>query len=307
MMMKIMVFAIAGALPFLFLGIINRTKARWAGRRGASVVQPYYDFLKLLRKGEVISKTTSFVLRIAPSVNVAAALFALLFIPIPLIGSIVHFQGDFIVFIYTLGLAKFMLVLAALDTGSSFEGMGASREVTFSTLVEMAFFIVLGTLALLTNQISFEAIFAMLTVSAGYSLLVKILLVASLFIMLLAEGSRVPVDDPGTHLELTMIHEVMILDYSGPDLAFMVYAAGMKMMLIALLIANLCVPPYLPSITALFLFIGIMVLIYILVGAVESLIARSRMSHVPQFIFVMTALSLTAFAVVAFFLRGGLS
>jgi formate hydrogenlyase subunit 4 len=263
--------------------------------------------LKLLRKGEVISKTTSFVLRIAPSVNVAAALFALLFIPIPLIGSIIHFQGDFIVFIYALGLAKFMLVLAALDTGSSFEGMGASREVTFSTLVEMAFFIVLGTLALLTNQISFEAIFAMLTVSAGYSLLVKILLVASLFIMLLAEGSRVPVDDPGTHLELTMIHEVMILDYSGPDLAFMVYAAGMKMMLIALLIANLCVPPYLPSLTALFLFIGILVLIYVLVGVVESLIARSRMSHVPQFIFVMTALSLTAFAVVAFFLRGGLS
>jgi formate hydrogenlyase subunit 4 len=307
MMTKIFVFAITCVLPFLFIGIINKTKARWAGRKGASVFQPYYDFLKLLRKGEVISKTTSFVLRIAPSVNIAAALFAMLFIPIPFIGSIIHFPGDFIVFTYALGLAKFMLVLAALDTGSSFEGMGASREVTFSTLVEMAFFIVLGTLALLTNQISFEAIFAMLTVSAGYSLLVKILLVASLFIMLLAEGSRVPVDDPNTHLELTMIHEVMILDYSGPDLAFMVYAAGMKMMLIALLIANLCIPPYFPSIAALFLFIGVLIFIYIAVGAVESLIARSRMSHVPQFIFLMTALSLTAFAVVAFFLRGGLS
>jgi formate hydrogenlyase subunit 4 len=104
-----------------------------------------------------------------------------------------------------------------------------------------------------------------------------------------------------------MIHEVMILDYSGPDLAFMVYAAGMKMMLIALLIANLCIPPYFPSIAALFLFIGVLVLIYIAVGVVESLIARSRMSHVPQFIFLMTALSLTAFAVVAFFLRGGFS
>ncbi|MCX6122110.1 MAG: NADH-quinone oxidoreductase subunit H [Ignavibacteriales bacterium] len=307
MMTKIFVFAITCVLPFLFIGIINKTKARWAGRKGASVFQPYYDFLKLLRKGEVISKTTSFILKIAPSVNIAAALFAMLFIPIPFIGSIIHFPGDFIVFTYTLGLAKFMLVLAALDTGSSFEGMGASREVTFSTLVEMAFFIVLGTLALLTNQISFEAIFAMLTVSAGYSLLVKILLVASLFIMLLAEGSRVPVDDPNTHLELTMIHEVMILDYSGPDLAFMVYAAGMKMMLIAMLIANLCIPPYFPSIAALCLFFGVLIFIYIAVGAVESLIARSRMSHVPQFIFLMTALSLTAFAVVAFFLRGGLS
>ena len=307
MMTKIIVFVIACFLPLFFIGIINKTKARWAGRKGASVVQPYYDFLKLLRKGEVVSNTTSFVFWIAPSVNVAAALFAMLFIPIPFIGSLISFPGDFILFTYVLGLAKFMLVLAALDTGSSFEGMGASREVTFSTLVEMAFFIVIGTLALLTNQISFEAIFAMLTVSAGYSLLVKMLLVASLFIMLLAEGCRVPVDDPDTHLELTMIHEVMILDYSGPDLAFMVYAAGMKMMLIALLIANLCIPPYFPSIVALFLFIGVLVLIYIAVGVVESLIARSRMSHVPQFIFVMTALSLTAFAVVAFFLLGGLS
>ena len=307
MITKVFVFAIACVLPFLFIGIINKTKARWAGRKGASVFQPYYDFLKLLRKGEVISKTTSFVFRIAPSLNIAAALFAMLFIPIPFIGSIIHFPGDFILFTYALGLAKFMLVLAALDTGSSFEGMGASREVTFSTLVEMAFFIVLGTLALLTNQISFEAIFAVLTMSTGYSLLIKILLVASLFIMLLAEGNRIPVDDPNTHLELTMIHEVMILDYSGPDLAFMVYAAGMKMMLIALLIANLCIPPYLPSIAALFLFIGVLVFIYISVGAVESLIARSRMSHVPQFIFLMTALSLTAFAVVAFFLRGGFS
>jgi len=220
---------------------------------------------------------------------------------------VMSFPGDFIIFTYALGFAKFMLVLAALDTGSSFEGMGASREVTFSTLIEMAFFIVLGTLALLTNQISFEAIFAMLTVSAGYSLLVKILLVASLFIMLLTEGSRVPVDDPATHLELTMIHEVMILDYSGPDLAFMVYAAAMKMMLIALLIANLCVPPYVSSITATVLFLGVLIVLSVAVGAVESFIARSRMSHVPQFIFLMTALSLTAFAVVAFFLRGGLS
>jgi formate hydrogenlyase subunit 4 len=305
MITKTFVFLLAACLPFFFIGIINKTKALWAGRKGASVFQPYYDFFKLLRKGEVISKTTSFVFRLAPSVNIAAALFAMLFIPIPFIGAIISFPGDFVIFTYALGLSKFMLVLAALDTGSSFEGMGASREVTFSTLVEMALFIVLGTLALLTNQISFEAIFAMLTVSAGYSLLVKILLVASLFIMLLAEGSRVPVDDPNTHLELTMIHEVMILDYSGPDLAFMVYAAGMKMMLVALLIANLCIPPYLTLMATLFLFTGILVFIYISVGAVESLIARSRMSHVPQFIFLMTALSLTAFAVVAFFLRGG--
>ena len=305
MIFKAFAFTLIALVPFFFIGIINKTKALWAGRKGASVFQPYYDFSKLLRKGEVISKTTSFAFKLAPAVNIAAMLFALLIVPIPFLGSVISFPGDFIVFAYVLGLAKFLLVLAALDTGSSFEGMGASREVTFSTLVEMAFFIVLGTLALLTNQVSFEAIFSMLTISAGYSLLVKILLVVSLFIMLLTEGSRVPVDDPNTHLELTMIHEVMILDYSGPDLAFMIYAAGMKMVLIAMLIANLCIPPYLPVTLALLLFVVILVFIFFSIAAVESLIARSRMSHVPQFIFLMTALSLTAFAVVAFFLRGG--
>jgi formate hydrogenlyase subunit 4 len=307
MNMKILLYGIACIAPLFFIGLINRIKALWAGRKGAPVLQPYYDLTRLLRKGEVLSKTTSFVFRLAPSVNLAAAFFALLIVPIPFFGSVLSFPGDFLVFTYSLGLAKFLLVLAALDTGSSFEGMGASREVTFSALVEMAFFIILGTLALLTNQTSFEAIFTVLTVSTGYSLLVKILLVASLFIMLLTEGSRVPVDDPNTHLELTMIHEVMILDYSGPDLAFMVYAASLKMMLIALLIAHLCIPPLRQSLSALPIFAVILVMIYVAVGIVESLIARSRMSHIPQFIFLMTALSLTAFAVVAFFLLGGLS
>ncbi len=304
-MIKTLAFIVLALSPFFFIGLVNKLKALWAGRKGASLFQPYYDFLKMCRKGEVISKTTSFVFALAPSVNVAAVLFALLVLPIPYFGSILHFPGDFVLFSYSLGLAKFALVLAALDTGSSFEGMGASREVTFSALVEMAFFIVLGTLALLTTQVSFSAMFAILNVSAGYSLLVKALLVASLFIMLLTEGSRLPVDDPNTHLELTMIHEVMILDYSGPDLAFMMYAASAKTVLIAILIANLCVPPYLSIAPALLVFIGILVLVYGGVGLVESLIARLRMSHVPQFIFVMTALSLTAFAVAAFFLRGG--
>jgi formate hydrogenlyase subunit 4 len=305
-MIKTLVFLIATLSPFFFLGLINKVKAFWEGRKGAPVLQLYYDFLKLIRKGEVISKTTSFVFKLAPSINAAAVLFALLLIPFPFLGSVISFPCDFVMFAYVLGLSRFMLVLAALDTGSSFEGMGASREVTFSILIETAFFIVLGTLALLTDQISFNAIFTMLNISPGYSMLVKILLVTSLFVMLLAEGSRVPVDDPKTHLELTMIHEVMILDYSGPDLAFMMYAVGMKMVLIALLIANLCIPPYLLPLPAILLFVSILFLVFLSLSFIESLIARSRMSHVPQFIFLMTALSLTAFAVVAFFLRGGI-
>ena len=303
--MKILLIALIIISPFFFLGIVNKVKAIWAGRKGAPVFQPYYDFFKLIRKGEVISRTTSFIFKISPSINIASVFFALLIVPVPIIGSLISFPGDFVLFAYALGLSKFMMVLAALDTGSSFEGMGASREVTYSTIVETAFFIVIGSLALLTNQNSFSAIFSSLNISAGYTVLVKILLVISLFIMLLVEGSRIPVDDPNTHLELTMIHEVMILDYSGPDLAFILYAAGLKMVIISILIADLIMPAL--AFTEIFvLFILILLIIFIIIGAIESLIARSRISHVPQFVFIMTALSLTAFAVIIFFLRGGI-
>ena len=288
----------------LFIGIINKTKAIWAGRQGASVFQPYFDLIKLLRKGETVSPTTSFVSEIAPSINVAAMIFALLFIPFPFVGSVLKFSGDFVLFAYSLGLAKFFLVIAALDTGSSFEGMGANREVTFSTIVETAFFILLGTLAFITNRTSFESMFAMLNYSSFYTLLIKLLFVVSLFIMLLSEGSRLPVDDPNTHLELTMIHEVMILDYSGINLAFMVFASNIKMLLISILIANFLVPLNLGIAVGIALCVLTLILIYLSVGLIESLIARSRMSHIPQFLFLMTALSLTSFAIVAFFIHG---
>ncbi len=290
--------------PFLFIGIINRVKALWAGRKGSPLLQPLYDFIRLLKKGEVISKTTSFVFQIAPTFNIAAVIFAFLLIPIPSFGSAFSFEGDFVLFAYVLGLSKFLTVLAALDTGSSFEGMGASREVTFSTIVEPAFFILIGTLAMLTGQTSFASIFHLLNSSAGYSVLIEILFTAALFIMILTEGSRVPVDDPNTHLELTMIHEVMVLDNSGPDFAFIFYSASMKMVLLSVLAANLLIPGNIQPVIATVLLIGIIMLSAVLIGLIESLIARARMSHVPQFIFLMTALSLIAFAVVVFYLRG---
>lgn len=292
--------------PLFLVGLISKMKALWAGRVGAPIVQPYLDFFKLLGKGEVISTATSPVFKIAPSVGIAATFFALLILPVPVFGSVLHFEGDFVLFAYFLGMAKFVMVLAALDTGSSFEGMGASREVTYSTIVETAFFVVIGSLALLTRHFSFETIFASVNMAAGYSPLVKILLTASLFIMLLAEGSRVPVDDPNTHLELTMIHEVMVLDYSGPDLAFIQYTVALKMTMIAILMADLLVPASLVPAAALGLFAVIVLTVFLLVGAVESLIARSRVSHIPQFLFLMTTLSLTAFAVAAFFLFRGI-
>jgi len=291
--------------PFLLIGLINKGKALWAGRKGAPIRQPWFDLFKLLHKGEIISRTTSFVFRLAPPVNVATVVLAALIIPLPQQQALLSFPGDFVLFAYTLGLARFMLVVAAMDTGSAFEGMGAAREVTFASIVEPAFFILLGTLALVTGHTSFSDIFSNLNYSAGFTVLIKSLGVIVLFIMLLVEGSRVPVDDPNTHLELTMIHEVMILDYSGPDLAFMHYAAWLKMVVLITLLANLLVPSGVSLIGGFLLFLAIFLLLAMIVAAVESLMARLRMSHVPQFIFFMTALAITAFAVVLFFRHGG--
>ncbi|MFZ5515471.1 MAG: respiratory chain complex I subunit 1 family protein [Candidatus Zhuqueibacterota bacterium] len=299
----IFLFSIA---PFLLIGIINKTKAIWAGHVGAPIWQPFYDFFKLLRKGEVISKTTSFVFRLAPAVNIAAIIFAALTIPLPQQKAILSFPADFVLFAYSLGFARFLLVAAAMDTGSSFEGMGAAREVTFASVVEPAFFVLLGTLAMVTGQDSFDTIFASLNYSAGFSVLVKSLGAIALFIMILVEGSRLPVDDPNTHLELTMIHEVMILDYSGPDLAFMQYAVSLKMVLIMTLLANLLVPPGFGLLPGTIFYLALFMIMALAIASVESLMARLRMSHVPQFIFLMTALALTAFAIVLFFRYGGI-
>ena len=295
-------FIIFLIVPFLFIGLINRTKALWAGRKGAPLWQPFFDFNKLIRKSEVISKTATFVFRMTPSINVAAVIFAALLIPLPQQKALISFPGDFILFSYSLGLAKFLMVLAALDTGSPFEGMGAAREVTFSTIVEPAFFILLGSLALITGQTSFESIFALLNYSEAYTVLIKLLCLVVLFIMLLTEGARVPVDDPNTHLELTMIHEVMILDYSGSDFAFMQYASSLKMVLISTLLANLIIPSGLGFASTILLYLLLLGLTAIIVGIVESVTARLRMTHVPQFIFLMMALALITFAVVIFFL-----
>jgi len=304
MMEGLIVFVLIGFAPFLFVGIINRVKAIWAGRRGAPLLQSLYDFVKLMRKGQVVSGTTSFVFRIGPTVYLGGVLLAALLTPVPGAGAVMGFAGDFLLFAYVLGLGKFFLILSAMDTGSSFEGMGASREATFSTIVEPAFFILIGSLVLLTGHLSFEGIFQTLNAISGYTVLVSSLSVLCLFLMLLTEGARVPVDDPNTHLELTMIHEVMVLDTSGPDLAFIQYASALKMVVVATLMAHLLVPPDLPAWASTGLYLALLAATAGAVGAVESLIARLRMSHVPQFIFLMTALAWTVFASVLFFSQG---
>ncbi len=292
-------------LPFLFLGTINRVKSLWAGRQGPPLLQPLYDFLKLLGKGEVVSNTTSFVFRLGLVVNFSAVLVAGLLVPMVCRRAVVGFEGDFIMFAYILALGKFFTIIAALDTGSAFEGMGASRESTFSTLVEPGFFLTIAAIAAIGGSASFERMFAVFPAGDSVTLLAAVIAGIALFIMMLAEGSRIPVDDPNTHLELTMIHEVMVLDNSGPGLALIQYAAGMKMVILGALVAALVNPvqanPFLSALAGA----GIILCLAVLVGCVESLTARLRMVHVPQFLLAMTSLALIALATVIIFLKAG--
>ena len=229
-------------IPFLMIGVIKKTKAFWAGRKGVSIWQPLWDFLRLMKKCSVISETTSWVFKFAPVVGLATVLFASLFVPMISGNAIINVPFAFVIFSYILGLGKFFALISALDTGSSFEGMGASREACFSTIVEPAFFITLASIAALTQNYTFNSFKLILENAGGYGVLIIILAVVTLFIMLLIEGCRVPVDDPTTHLELTMIHEVMILDNSGIDLGLITWASAIKMLIFESLIANLIIP-----------------------------------------------------------------
>ena len=216
-------------VPFLMIGMIKKTKAFWSGRKGVSIFQPLWDFLKLMKKNAVYSKTSSWVFRFAPIVTFSSIIFASLFVPLINGQAVINLQFSFIIFAYILALGKFFSLLGALDTGSSFEGMGASREACFSTIVEPAFFIAMASIAALSQNYSFACLKNILDGAGIYGYLIIILTAFTLFIMLLIEGCRVPVDDPTTHLELTMIHEVMILDNSGVDLVFITWGAAIKM------------------------------------------------------------------------------
>ena len=292
-------------LPFLMQGVIKKTKAFWGGRKGASVFQPLYDFIKLIKKDFVISKTTSVVFKIAPVFAIATVLFASLFVPLASGSALINVEAGIIIFAYTLGLGKFMSLISAMDTGSSFEGMGASREACFTSIVEPAFFMLVASIMALTGNYTFDSLTQIMSNAGSYGVLIAFFAVVVLFIMVLTEGSRVPVDDPATHLELTMIHEVMILDNSGSDLAIYTWANGIKMLLISSLIANIIIPSNISDWMSVILYLLIMCLISIIIGTVESGMARIRMSHVFEFIFIMSSLALVVLSLVAARMFGG--
>jgi formate hydrogenlyase subunit 4 len=285
-------------LPFLFAGFINRVKARWAGRRGARLVQPWFDFIRLWSKEEVVSTVSTMVFRIGPPVNAAAVLTAACLVPLAGRSAIFSFEGDFIVFAYLLAAGKFFSVLASLDTGSSFEGMGASREAIFSGIAEPAFFIILSSLAAMNGVTSFRDLVQQVYLGTWLTGVIVALCATAFFLMLLIEGCRVPVDDPNTHLELTMIHEVMVLDNSGPGLGLTLYAAWLKLVLFAAIIAGVLLPPDLELQLFAPVYLLIQVAIAALVGTLESVMARLRMVHLPQFGLLVNALALLVFTVI---------
>ena len=291
-------------VPFFMIGLIKKTKAFFGGRKGISIFQPFYDFVKLLKKGQVISSSTSWIFKIAPLVIFSATIFAGLFAPIFFGKAIIELECAFVVFSYLLGFSKFFAIISALDTASSFEGMGASREACFTTLIEPAFFIILASIAVLTDNSTFNSISNILSSTGTFGILITIMTVAALFIMLLVECSRVPVDDPETHLELTMIHEVMILDNSGFDLALITYASGIKMAILSSLIVNLILPNSLNGWLFTILFVALVAILAIIIGIIESMMARIRMSHVFEFVFIMSSLALVVASLVALKLYG---
>jgi formate hydrogenlyase subunit 4 len=277
-----------------FPGIILRTKSITSGRKGPGILQPVKDVARLFRKGAVYSETTTAIFRIAPVIYFSSVLMACMVVPFGITRGVFSFDGDFIFFAYILALGKFFSIIAAMDTGSSFEGMGASREALFSMFAEPAFFILIGSFALLTGHTSFYDILSDLHLGSSITYLLGALAAFVLIMIAMIESSRMPVDDPKTHLELTMIHEVMILDNSGFDLGLILTAGYIKFAMYGAIITGFFIGS-LHAVWTIPVFFLIQIIFAMIVGLVESFMARFRMSHNPQFILALSSVSFLIF------------
>ena len=288
---------VAFLLAPLFSGIIFKVKGWFGGRKGSPLLIHYYTLFKLLRKGSVYSTSTTYLFKLGPIVSLACTAIILLFLPVAGYAPVLSFEGDIVLLLYLFGLGRFLTIAAAMDTASPFEGMGAAREAYFPIFCEAALFMILILFYRLTGGLSLGGY-----LSAGQPMVLwgtvgapLLFVVASLFFIMLTENSRVPVDDPATHLELTMIHEVMILDHSGPDLAFIELGAALKLFFYSALVSLLVCPVRFnnPALDGA-VFFGVVALVYIAVGVTESVMARFRMDRVPMFVLVSFALAFFA-------------
>jgi formate hydrogenlyase subunit 4 len=300
------VVIVAGGAPLL-VGALATMKARLGGRRGPRVLQPYADLAKLLRKEAVVSTTASWIFRVTPYVLIATMLVAALIVPVLLARPVLDFAG-LVLLMYLFVLGTFFLALAGLDTGSAFGGMGSSREVAVAALAEPTIMIAILGLALRAETTNLGGIvesFArdpLLAANPGH-----LLAFAALFIVMIAETGRLPVDNPATHLELTMIHEAMVLEYSGHYLALVEWAAAMKLFLFMTLLANLFFPWGMPASAApvgLVLGVGVLVVKLAVTAAglalVETAVAKLRLFRVPELL--AGSFALAVFSVLSVFL-----
>jgi formate hydrogenlyase subunit 4 len=283
----------------LLPGIINKVKARVAGRRGPPVLQLYYDLARLWKKGVVLSTLVSPGFIVGPVVTWIAVVMASMLLPLGSSEGLLSFKGDVILMIYLLALARFATTWAAMETGSAFEGMGSAREVSYAVLSEAAIISCALTLCVQTGSVTLAS---MLAPAAGAG---SALLAAGLFLVLLSENCRVPFDDPNTHLELTMVHEAMILDHSGPPLAVILHGASVKLLFFAVFLTEAVLPiGELSAGSAAVALLAAVILISVCVGLAESFMARLAFKRVPMLLTL--AILLCLFALLAAWKGGSL-
>lgn len=286
----------------LVRGLISRIKARIQNRRGASVFRPYQDLLKLFRKQDLLPPTSTALFRLCPVIVFAATVLATLFVPVLHDSALLGMSGDVFILAYFLAFSRFFLMLGGLDGGSAFGGLGASREALVSTLAEAPLLLGISAVAIFARSTSVSGVSAW-TLQQGPSQFtaVQALALVALVLVAIAETGRVPVDNPTTHLELTMIHEAMILEYSGPSLALIEWASALKLTLISALLISLFVPwGMVTTLTisgtaiALIAFAVKMLVLTVAVVLMESAVAKLRMYLVPDFLGVSLALAVLA-------------
>lgn len=288
----ISVTLILGVAP-LFAGLVNKQKAKLTGRVGAPVLQPYYDLQRLFKKETINAVSSSFISRISPLINLVTLIVAAAILPIGFLKPLISFNGDIILFAYILGLSRFFQILAAMDIGSSFEGMGAAREATFAVFAEPIFFFTVGSIAFISGMSSVYEIYHSIQLNNLSYIVFIIICSISVFLLTVSESSRMPVDDPNTHLELTMIHEVMILDNSGFDLFLYQYSSYIKLFLYTLLEISFFYPFSARGYTfGIAIFIAGSLILSFLLAVVETITSRFKMKNIPLYLLFATAIGI---------------
>ena len=286
----------------LVRGLVARFKAFLQRRQGASIWRPYSDLAKLFRKEDLVAPTASAVFRVVPFVFFGVTVCVAAFVPLIWSSALLASRGDFFVFVYLLAMARFFLSLGGFDGGSSFGGMGASREALISSLAEAPFLLSLVAVAILASKADIAGMVAWTLQQNVFDIsAVHILAFTSLAMVVIAETGRMPVDNPTTHLELTMIHEGMVLEYSGPRLALIEWASAVKLhTMLALLVALFFPWGMAASVSvgaislAVLLYCGKAALLLVLLAVIESGMAKLRMYLVPDFLGVASAVSALA-------------